>query len=255
MSELKELLQKYAKPAYFASLSGDEPDDVTKSKFGGRPYFENGESWPLCKKCQQPEFFICQLDMRECPATGLADYFQLVSFFYCWKCFPWDPEQPGWTLMHHRQPSIEKALKIEMPPLPKQGMLAKFIEGEPKPTKPCSITFTQFKSYPQMDEIDEFGDEDDRDLLDENDIADEYYELIEELEERKMDYDTIIGGWAEWIQSLPEIRCEKCQNQMDQLMQIGSEAKANIMFGDAGAAYFHFCKSHPELVKFCIQCF
>ena len=92
-------------------------------------------------------------------------------------------------------------------------------------------------------------------MLSVDDIADEYYELIEELAQRKMNYDTMVGGFAEWIQQPPKLTCAQCGSRLQQLMQIGSESKAGIMFGDAGAAYFMFCENHPQPVQFFIQCF
>jgi uncharacterized protein YwqG len=255
MSELEVVLQQYAKPAYSAQLGAGEPQLSSASKFGGQPYFEKGEDWPRCTRCHQPQFFICQVDVRECPATGLSRHFGLVSFFYCWKCCPWKADQPGWSIINHFEPSEDKFVLVQMPPLPKQGTLSKLFQQHPGQTSPCSVSFLQFDCFPDMDELEQLVGTDSKSRLSGEDLADDYYRLVEKLSGRGDNYDTIVGGYAEWIQPVPETKCGQCGGHLRQLMQIGSESQANIMFGDAGAAYLLFCENHSREVKLFTQCF
>jgi uncharacterized protein YwqG len=253
--ELEALLRQYAKPAYVARLTAGEPQGPVLSKFGGQPYFEAGEQWPACGKCQQGQFFICQVDVSQCPSAGLDRYFGLVGFFYCWQCFPWDPAQPGWTVINHAEPSAEKFVAVKSPAAPLPGFLSRLFRQTPSATTPCGMSFQNFFSFPQMDEFELLAGDRAAKLLTGEDIADQYYDQVEKLSGRSDDYSTMVGGYAEWIQGLPELKCNLCGSHLEQLMQIGSEQQAGIMFGDAGAAYLLFCRDHPGEVKLFTQCF
>lgn len=58
------------------------------SRFGGLPYMEAGESWPICDSCDKELSFVGQIDLR---AAKVEDpVFELVALYYCWDCFPFD---------------------------------------------------------------------------------------------------------------------------------------------------------------------
>jgi len=59
----------------------------TSSYFGGNPYAEEGDIWPICPTCEKALDFICQMNFKDCehesrPKIGL------FSFFYCYECHP-----------------------------------------------------------------------------------------------------------------------------------------------------------------------
>lgn len=261
MNSLDQLLQKYSRPAYQALLSTEpvdatSPQLATTSKFGGIPYFEQGESWPVCAKCQKQEIFICQLDLRACPAVRLPECYGLLSFFYCFNCFPWDAPQPGWTVRNHQYASPEKAIVLAAPVLSEPGFFKKLMGRRTESIRCCLINFELFDCYPQLDELDELGDALERKMLAGDDFGDNYYKLIDQLTGKSDNFGTIIGGYSQWIQSFPpDLKCKICGNWMRQLVQIGSHRDVNVMFGDAGCIYVSICDKHPLDVSMMLQCF
>lgn len=261
MNALDLLLQKYARPAYQAMLSKAPTEDSarelsTASKFGGSPYFEEGERWPICAKCANQETFICQLDLRTCPAVKLPDCFGLLSFFYCFQCFPWDALQPGWTVRNHREAQPQKAIALPEQPLTKPGFFKKLLGTRSRKVKCCLVSFELFKCYPQLDELDEIGDEEDKELLSAVELDDSYYERIDVLTGKSDNFGTIVGGYSQWIQSFPtDSKCKHCAKSCRQLVQIGSHREADVMFGDAGCIYLSFCDEHPQDIAMVLQCF
>lgn len=261
MDSLDQLLQKYSRPAYQALLSS-EPLDATSpqlaiaSRFGGAPYFEQGESWPVCSKCQKQETFICQLDLRACPAVRLPECYGLLSFFYCFNCFPWDAPQPGWTVRNHQYASPDKAIVLAAPIVSESGFFKKALGQRNESTRCCLINFELFNCYPQLDELDELGDALERKMLAGDDFSDNYYQLVDKLTGKSDNFGTIIGGYSQWIQNFPpDLKCKLCDNWMRQLVQIGSHREANVMFGDAGCIYLSICDKHPLDVSMVLQCF
>ena len=229
---------------------------MTASKFGGSPYFEAGESWPICARCAKPESFICQLDLRTCPAVELPSYFGLLSFFYCFECFPWDAPQPGWTVRNYRDAQPQKAVTLPEPSVKQPGFFQKLLGAHSRKVKCCLVNFELFDCYPQLDEVDETGDEEDRKLLADSDISDSYYERIDQLSGKSDNFGTLVGGYSQWIQSFPpDLRCKHCNKWMRQLVQIGSHGEADVMFGDAGSIYLSICNEHPQDITMMLQCF
>lgn len=261
MNALDLLLQKYASPAYQAVLSVAPPDGSaqdlsTASKFGGKPYFEEGERWPICAKCEKQETFICQLDLRSCPAVNLPDYFGLLSFFYCFQCFPWDTPHPGWTLRNYREAQPQKAIALPEPPLKAPGFFKKLLGARSRKSNCCLVNFELFKCYPQLDELDETGAEEDKKLMSGGELTDSYYERIDALTGKSDNFGTLVGGYSQWIQCFPpDLKCKHCARWLRQLVQIGSHREADIMFGDAGCIYLSFCDEHPQDIVMTLQCF
>ena len=61
----------------------EEEIPATASHFGGRPYFAEGESWPLWGDRKRPYDFVCQIHLRDCPVRP-ALAFDLFTVFLCW---------------------------------------------------------------------------------------------------------------------------------------------------------------------------
>lgn len=254
MSKLEDLARKYAKPAYSAKLTVSDSCTVLESKFGGQPYFEGDSQWTCCTKCNSALFFICQVDIRQCTLASASQHFGLVQFFYCWNCYPWESEQPGWSVVNIPSPEAAKAKPVQMPPQPARGFLSKIFKRNPAQTTQCRIALLPFDSFPQLDDLEQLADNE-AEFLQSDEIIDEYYGLIEKLSGRSDDYSTMVGGHAEWIQGSPNAKCKTCGQRMELLMQIGSEPEARLMFGDAGAAYIMYCSQHPHDVQLYTQCF
>lgn len=255
---LRELIAPLERKAYRAELIAGEPDDPLASKFGGKPYFEDNEDWPICSRCQNAMHFICQLDLRQCSAADLpADHFGLISFFYCWKCYPFETGAPGWMFSYHERPALEKYRALEMPAKNEnRNLLAKLISPPAKLTVPCTVKLIEAISIPEYEEFEGLVPETSRLMLDDLDAVDQYYDLLEEIEARGADDClTQVGGYGAWIQGKPELLCHECGSELQLLVQIGSEKHAGIMFGDGGAIYITYCREHPDVLLMESQCY
>lgn len=272
--KLDNFLQKIGRPAYQILPIENKTDEIlakeqllTASKFGGDPYFEAGEQWPICSKCENAESFICQLDLRQAKDAQLPSSFGLLTFFYCFQCFPWDAPQPGWTVQNYPQADIAKAVCIEKP-APKQVGFFKKLFAKNNTSENSKVALVEFKSficYPQLDELDEIAEglaPEFKSLqaeIEENgkeDFCDIYYKTIEQSGQDSDNFGTIIGGYSQWIQCFPpDLKCKHCQSWMRQLVQLGSEKKLDIMFGDAGCIYLSICDEHPQEISMMLQCF
>lgn len=261
VAEFETLLLKHSQQAYSVELAPGEPESICDSKFGGAPYFDasDGGAWPLCTLCERPMDFICQINFNEPPPAVLpiAKWFGLVTFFYCWKCYPWSPSRPGWWVKNYPAPEPGKAVPIAVPAMESKTpkLLSWLLEPKPKPTIPCVVRFEEFTDVPDPEEMELVTDEAGRALLSDDDITDDYFEAAERISGKLKEYGTICGGFSHWVQGMEEEGCKLCSGRLVQLLQIGSEETAGLMWGDAGAVYLRFCPQHTEQIYLFSQCF
>ena len=213
------------------------------SHFGGQPYAEIGERWPICPTCKTDLTFICQIDM----ASGFHEKpkgIDLFTFFYCWECSPWglNDEIPGtWVVRTYSDPKDTFAKPIS-PSGP-----------EPDPPNVCLMTPERIHSFPDWEELDSRFSESFSNI-DEDDPRNAYEAAVESLG-GETDFCTFVGGYARWIQGEETRSCDQCQNPMNLLAQIDSEGEPDLMWGDSGCLYLFYCVNHPQEVQLTLQCF
>lgn len=219
---------------------------ITSTKFGGHPYAELDEDWPICGGCEEGLSFIFQCNLAECPhqkATGL------FTFFYCHECSSWGDIPPelenAWLVRRYKSPADNKAVELE--------------DASPKKarTNECSVKMEIVQSLPDWDTI--------NDLLpaaaelstksNKDEPWATYQKTVEELLGGEPESTSQVGGYPHWIQSAESIECEKCSTPMRLLGQITSEEEAELMWGDAGSVYLFECPKHPDQVQMRLQCF
>jgi uncharacterized protein YwqG len=221
---------------------------VTGSHFGGSPYAEVGEEWPVCPVCTTSLTFICQVDttsgFHERP-EGVA----LLTFFYCWECFPWgygmeDEVEGTWVVRTYSEPAESRAVPI----FPSNG--------QPDPTRPCVVEIEKVISFPDLEALEEWSEE--AAELSSNSNTDEPWEPYRSTVEALgglTDYATVVGGYPHCIQSDATPDCDLCEARMRLLVQIDSEDEADIMWGDVGCVYLFHCPQHPKRIALSLQCF
>src|ERR1044071_2526007 len=87
--ELVARLRPLVKQQTLLTLTRVASDDlpVAGSHFGGVPYMESGETWPICPSCGLALGLVCQVDTREGvheEPRGIG----LITFYYCEECKP-----------------------------------------------------------------------------------------------------------------------------------------------------------------------
>jgi uncharacterized protein YwqG len=247
--EIAKLLKPLAKPATKLNLTkvknlADLP--VAGTHFGGPPYAEAGDDYPLCPTCHKPLNFICQIDARR-GFHEKPEGISLFTFFYCWECFPWgfkDDQKGQWVVRNYNQPREDKFVGIEPP--------AEILY----PTEPCLADEEKITVFPNWEEINNLSVEISNavDDIESEDPWEEYDSIVKELGGFK-DFATTIGGYPFWVQGAETLECDLCGNRMKLLAQIDSEEKANLGWGDCGLVYLFFCENHPLEIKFILQCF
>jgi uncharacterized protein YwqG len=211
------------------------------TKFGGLPYSEKGEEWPICAKCRKELTFICQINTAECKHQ--TDTPALYTFFYCWECFPWgltDETPSQWAVRTYTEPTLEKLAQIECKSDPQYE------------TTPCQVECVLQQMLPDWDGL-----------------AWEAVNLCSEINAQQPwqayesaitslaclnEYTSHAGGYPKWIQGEEIPECRRCSSRMQLLAQIDSEDEASIMWGDAGSVYLFQCADHLGEFHLELQC-
>jgi uncharacterized protein YwqG len=219
---------------------------ITGSHFGGAPFAEAGEEWPVCPTCQTSLAFICQINTASGfhrPPEGV----DLFTFFYCWECSPWglsDEVKGTWVVRNYLLPDERKATLLPTP------------DEQPQPTGACEVLAERVLSFPDWDEIDSQSREAAEAATKAN--SDEPWEAYNSAVEALggfTDYATVVGGYPRWVQGEATPDCESCKGEMRLLAQIDTEDEADIIWGDVGCVYIFYCPEHPKETKLELQCF
>jgi hypothetical protein len=140
---LDEAVRAAGKPATALIVDRRMPADFvfppTATHFGGNPYFEAGESWPIFEKNGSPYDFICQINLNDCPIRPDVP-FDLVAIFFSWS---WSAEETVdenvCIVRTYQSVSAEKAVTIIRPP-PR--------DADDYHVRPCSIRAEPWLTYP-----------------------------------------------------------------------------------------------------------
>jgi hypothetical protein len=63
-----------------------------------------------------------------------------------------------------------------------------------------------------------------------------------------------LGGWPHWVQSVEHPACPECQAPMRLLLQIDSNDRVGLQWGDLGCAHWCQCAEHPAQMGFGWAC-
>ncbi len=118
-----------AEPYLPATSAGD--DAVACSKYGGTPWLEPSDVWPICDACAQPMRFVLQLARRDVPTdVHWAFDDDLIELFFCdshgkpgdpwWACQSaggWEPFAATTVIRHVQMrsgpASVREAIPLE----------------------------------------------------------------------------------------------------------------------------------------------
>lgn len=238
--KLIELLQPYVRPAVALKVIADESaiGASVKSKFGGAPYAEANDKWPVCPVCKNELTFITQLQDRENDA--------LQVFYYCLECLPWgldDEEEGEWAVRSYLNPSMQKYVAV---PAPEKN----------SEIVPCSVIEHDVQALPDWESLDSLvpGADELCDKINSEDPWDAHTEAVEALG-CIADIFTMVGGYPHYVQGQVQAKCGKCKQEMEFFAQIDSEDQANLMWGDMGSVYLFRCKEHQDQFHLELQCY
>jgi uncharacterized protein YwqG len=232
---------------------------ITQSKFGGTPYAERGDAWPICGGCGKGLAFIMQAHLDECEKAAATEGDEpkpdddrrsgLVVFFYCQQCSSWGDIpadlKDAWVVRRYDTPSESKAVE-----------LADLSPADLR-TKPCAVMISPAVSLPDWESLDTVDPELSNlsASLDHDEPWEPYSSACTEVLGEEPSCRTQIGGYPSFIQGANFPDCSECGQAMRLLMQIDSEDDAGLMWGDAGSVYLFECPKHPKNVQMRLQCY
>jgi uncharacterized protein YwqG len=225
--------------------ASEEALPPTATKFGGAPYAERGDTWPMCG-CGRGLTFIFQWNSVHCSHDPRAA--GLHAFFYCHECQSWGDlpadAKDAWAVRHYAAPADAKAVVIE-DRSPTENRLTE-----------CACQAATVPSLPDWDGLGEVAEEiaELSAKLDEDEAWEPYSEAAEQILGGEPDYRTQIGGYPRFVQGADFPECE-CGQRLSLLAQIDSEDEAGLMWGDSGCIYLFACEKHPKQIQMRLQCF
>ena len=252
LRSLAQGLEPLIKPAAVLTLKQtDAPDrlSIAGSHFGGQPYAEEGDTRPVCPKCENGLTFICQVNAAKIKTQPVPDV-GLFTFFYCLECFPFpvgeddDHELEGqWVVRFYDEPTNSKAVVIDDP------------TGEAASIWPCSVRARAVNRLPGWEELRTVCPEAAEFAEGKSDDGWDYYdEAAARLTKyRSSDNHTVLGGYPLWMQGDYTPMCPECGERMASLIDIASDKAAGLQWGDEGHLYLFYCPSHPGVVRMVIQ--
>ena len=241
MSDLEGLVKPLLRPAtkIITKPSAAPParDSALKSHFGGQPYFEKGENWPLTK-AGKPLDFIFQI--YNTPVLEMPKQIALVQFFYSLDEFPWDTEDDGWKVKIYKDVHSDQMAIVEVP-------------SELEKPKYCEVVLKPIQSLPDWEGIQSYSEHASNlsCVLNEEDPSETYRQICAELI-GEQDNHSQLAGYPYWIQG-ESTPTDEQGNDMKLLFQIDSDDKAGLMWGDVGIVYV-FYDEKTERIEFTLQC-
>jgi hypothetical protein len=206
LSEFKSL---NARKASVATLGGFRPTfDPLATKFGFKPVARPDEQWPAIDG--RPMLFVCQLNLAQAPAVPeLLRGVALLTFFLEFEKRKDGDGDSEFRFELRTYESAEGLVTLEPP------------AGAPALRKGFECRWEAVDDYPCPEDPDA---ENPRDL---------------DLSEVELPNDgrTKIGGWPSLVQAELSWQAEEHPARPRYCLQIASEEKASLGFGDAGTLY------------------
>ncbi|MHA3788771.1 DUF1963 domain-containing protein [Flavobacterium hauense] len=239
-SSVNEALCKLVKPSTAIIVNDPKrPPENSQllSHFGGQPYFEEGESWPLSQSGRPMEFIF---QVFNDAYDGIPENIKLIQFFYDSEETAWETENDGWKV------KIYEALRTEK--------LTQIAGANEKTVKYCEISFEKSMSLPNWETLqDEFPELADQISMDDEDDYEAYEEACAKITGPERESSSSFGGYPDWIQGVENFM-DAQGKPLDLLFQIDSEDNANVMWGDTGIIYV-FYDNNTKSIEFVLQCF
>ncbi len=230
----EQRLKEVLKPAWNITVQpACEELPRTASKFGGIPYLEKGEDWPVCHVCRKNMAFICQADVGD-TETGRDLGVGFFTFFFCWDCDESDHDD-GQTQNRVRFYAMASEEKLSDPP--EVALSYDFISPHPE----RGLTLEKTLCAPDDEEMEDYAPELAEILSVEHpgDPYEAYRTLVDQVGAINEPH-SHIGGYGWWIQG------SESQRTSILFAQIHSSETDCPVFGDGGSVYLLV---EPESLK------
>jgi uncharacterized protein YwqG len=242
-ADLENLVKPFIKDATKITVKKSSEtlkDSQLKSHFGGQPYFEKGEEWPIARDGFRDGAkleFVFQVFNDD--NIILPENIKLIQFYYDLNGeLSFETDDGGWLVKIYENLDKENIISIEKP-------------HDHKSVNYCEIEYETIKMLPDWEGISEYCHNAVKlsCVLDENEPWRNYQEIAEELV-GEQEICSQLGGYPHWIQG-----CEN-PNKDDfvLLFQLDSEDNAGLMWGDCGVLYI-FYNNRNNKIEYVLQCY
>ena len=207
-----------------------------RSHFGGQPYFETGEAWPL-SRAGNPLQFVMQVFRED--NMELPDHIKLVQFYYDFEADAFETNDDGWLVKIYGGLDHDRSVNL---PKPEGVADAKY----------CEILFEDVKSLPDWEGVDLHhpAAADLSAVINDEEPWDAYERAVTKII-GKQESRSQLGGYPLWVQG--EETPSTADGHLDLLFQITSEDNADVMWGDVGTIYV-FYDNESKRTEFIFQC-
>ncbi len=113
--ELRKLIKARIRVEPYKSKKFTYENSNLLSHFKGRPYFDEGEAWPLCEGCGEPMEFILQIGASNPDKIYLPDDILMIQFYKCPHCFCTRHEDEGWLVKTYDDIDVMDFIEIDPP--------------------------------------------------------------------------------------------------------------------------------------------
>ena len=204
---------------------------ATASHFGGNPYFEIGDIWPVRPKDARPHDFVCQVNLNDCPQRPDVP-FDLFTVFLCWAGVEDGDVTNACVVRTYKGASVTKSVSIS-PPAP--------CVADDYRVRPCIVRREAFMTYPSwsMKRFPAVASAASK-------FRDPNAAFIASLKRLRFwrNFRSRVGGFPTWVHD----------NTLDGddmmfLAQIAYEPLANNCIGDAAPIYIAVYASDPTRIE------
>jgi hypothetical protein len=212
---------------------------IGETRFGGMPYMEEGDTWPVCTGCQHPLDFVCQLRLPD-HLPDMPRRVALLVLYYCWTCAP----EEG--LAHTKTgPVVVHLYEEPAEPLAIQPALA-------RPGVAVPVELRDAICLPSWVDL----PEDVRTLAKDANAVEPAaaYDYLVEAVDAKKHGGSRVGGYPGWLSGRAVgVNCSSCRAPLAFMAQLDHEPALGLKWAKSGRMYLFFCREHSNQIAFRVQ--
>jgi hypothetical protein len=211
---------------------------ICETRFGGTPYMEEGDSWPVCTGCRSNLDFVCQLRLPD-HLPDMPRRVALLTLYYCQSCAP----EEGWA-QPKEGPLVIRLYEEPAEPLAIQPTL-------PDTSVAASVECRDAICLPSWMDL----PEDLRTLARDANTVDPSaaYDYLVEAVDAKKHGGSRVGGYPGWLSARESLSCARCKAALAFMAQLDHEPALGLNWAKSGRMYLFFCREHSGQMAFRIQ--
>jgi len=212
-----------------------------QSHFGGIPYFEKNETWPLQRDTGEPMDFVCQfVDTGEFP---FPEGIKIIQLYFSLHQLHREDMTNAWLIKTYQDAHIDKYV-----PVLKTKTFQKSTFNPVYLISDVSLPDyeTAIKINPMLHHMCK--------RVNRKKPIKAYNDIVNYLHD-DAGYGSSIGGYPDWLYHESDFDMDFYNEGYRLLAQIDNECEAGICWGDVGTAYLFYKPEKKEQFEFVLQAF